>query len=152
MTSSRAPSEGTRLPSAPHGLLEADHRPSRGQGGVTLQGSEGMHGPCATVLNNGHPAEALLEQETGAFSRASRAQEMPRNVGLPRTRRAKGRRPSMSHAGWKSRICPQRCLNVKGDGGAVCETLWPFLSALNVTRMYLAWTRAGSVLHSHFSC
>ena len=95
---------------------------------VLEQGSEGMRSPCGTVLNSDPSAESLLEQKTGAFARASRkpetsrvllelearvtalaswAPEMPRTVGLPRRRRSKERRPSMLHAGSKSRKIPK---------------------------------------------
>ena len=47
------------------------------------------------------------EWEAGAVALASRVQAMSRNVGLPRRRRGKERRPSMSHAGSKSSFYPE---------------------------------------------
>ena len=64
---------------------------------ILEQGSQGMRSPRVTILNNGPTAESSLEQEAGATAFASRAQEMPRNDGLPRRRRGKERRPSMWH-------------------------------------------------------
>ena len=65
------------------------------------QGSDGVHGPCVTSLNNGLTGESSPEQELGAVALASRAQAASRHVGLPRRWRSKERRPSMSHAGSK---------------------------------------------------
>ena len=63
--------------------------------------------PVRYSLNNGLTAEPFLEQEVGAIALTRRAQEIPRNYGLPRRRRGKERRSSVSHAGPKSRQFPK---------------------------------------------
>ena len=61
---------------------------------------------------------------------------MSRNVGTPRRRRGKERRPSSR--GVKEQNFLPKMLEQNGDGGPLWESLWPFLSALDVIRVRAA--------------
>ena len=66
-----------------HAVPWSGHLGSDSEVVMLEQGSEGMHGPCITSLNNGLTAESFPEQDAGAVALASQAQAMSRNVGQP---------------------------------------------------------------------
>ena len=101
------------------------------------QKSEGMRGPCVTSLNDGPTAYFssargqcfhTCKQSTGNIALSWRLVEAEHKQchemsAYRKKRRGKERRPSMSHAGSKSRFSPQRCSNRKemeGSSGNLC--------------------------------
>ena len=85
------------------------------------------------MLEQGSEGHNFLEQEAGALARASRAQEMSRNVGQLRRWRGTERRPYRT---WVERaVLSPKSLEQNGDGRPLWESLWPSLGALEVIRV-----------------